>query len=1079
MYWKTFHINTIGVGMSETADYRQLMLANTGGAMPKNVKVGFSAASTKIMKAEGSYYDFLPSVFAIDAGLAAGQANDMPIGFHLNATPWDDSANQSLDILQNFLEKYDGGTLLQRDRAGLIRTGSQDPTDNELDTGNGWPQLQLQLTLSPYAPLVYDYLLRNTRLSARYAAWLRERSPDIVTFCTMSSETGQNIRNSEFCDYSEWSKQEFRDWLRGSGLYAGAGQYADLATFNAAFGGATGFPWSGWTVVEPPTSVQWNATPNGRWWQKWHEFRIAQVHGFEQRQMDATREAGWSPDRLFGHQQAGEPADLGDILFTMKATPWTTTFVQGGGNGVTAGGSNTSNTNLFNALSADDKSWGLVEYNPNSTNLQENIDALETVWNHKAHLICPYHWSLDRVIKDTVYQTAIQQFIGNHENDTFSGLKSYETAPDSRNVLWTMSYANDVESSSGLASLTFTNGICSGGFGQDVVSLALDLDGNRHTLASDAYYAMGAWLFFSNAPPGAATFEWTDIHDAVGSVSFPVHQGWNLCRVNLGEHAAWREKNIKNVRLVLEGGTGNQMQLDWLQLEAGPCWHFDDSNEVYGVHNFSGWSVTNGSFSGTSGADGYFYLSTDKRNGDPADRAFIDADQYEMVRVHLSSSLNGTGQIYWWKGASGPYARNFPVSAGTHTYELNMSATANWSGKLTQFRLDPVNVDGAVCSVDYVALTPLLLPPRSPVYDPIANSPNPVFIWEPATEPDSAPLTYDFQLAKDFNFTNLLVASAGLETNETTYVGPELDGQHWWRVRACASNGNTSPWMVPMPVFVHVWNCNSTDGFTRLNGITSPVASNGVWTATTGYDPYFYLNTGSTDSGAGINADLYKTLQVRLRVDKPNASSTAQFFFFPETGGVHSVNFSVPPDGQWVERTIDLSTNPDWHGHMASVRLDPTLASNATVSVDWVRFMPASDGDFDGDGIPDIVEGTGDMDGDGLENFRDPDSDSDGFLDAEEGAGDLDGDGVPNFLDADTPPVYIEGPVFSSGGTVEMQVDGRAGQTYLLERTTSLTLPDWVAVQTTGPLETNQPVLLIDVTPPGVAAFYRIVRVDG
>ena len=65
--------------------------------------------------------------------------------------------------------------------------------------------------------------------------------------------------------------------------------------------------------------------------------------------------------------------------------------------------------------------------------------------------------------------------------------------------------------------------------------------------------------------------------------------------------------------------------------------------------------------------------------------------------------------------------------------------------------------------------------------------------------------------------------------------------------------------------------------------------------------------------------------------------------------------------------------------------------------------------------------------------------------------------------------------VFSSG-EVEMCVDGRMGQTYRLQRTTSLVSPNWVTVQTDGPLEANRVVLLVDEAPPEVAAFYRILR---
>ncbi|PZX11295.1 gliding motility-associated-like protein, partial [Breznakibacter xylanolyticus] len=66
--------------------------------------------------------------------------------------------------------------------------------------------------------------------------------------------------------------------------------------------------------------------------------------------------------------------------------------------------------------------------------------------------------------------------------------------------------------------------------------------------------------------------------------------------------------------------------------------------------------------------------------------------------------------------------------------------------------------------------------------------------------------------------------------------------------------------------------------------------------------------------------------------------------------------------------------------------------------------------DWDGDGIPDAVDGDGDSDGDGLPNYRDADSDGDGIDDTIEGGVadvctqfpvDSDGDGVPDFLDAD------------------------------------------------------------------------------
>lgn len=64
------------------------------------------------------------------------------------------------------------------------------------------------------------------------------------------------------------------------------------------------------------------------------------------------------------------------------------------------------------------------------------------------------------------------------------------------------------------------------------------------------------------------------------------------------------------------------------------------------------------------------------------------------------------------------------------------------------------------------------------------------------------------------------------------------------------------------------------------------------------------------------------------------------------------------------------------------------------------------DQDYDGDGIPNSVEGCEDFDGDSLPNCMDTDSDGDGFPDSGECPAqpckDTDGDGIPDFLDKDS-----------------------------------------------------------------------------
>ncbi len=102
--------------------------------------------------------------------------------------------------------------------------------------------------------------------------------------------------------------------------------------------------------------------------------------------------------------------------------------------------------------------------------------------------------------------------------------------------------------------------------------------------------------------------------------------------------------------------------------------------------------------------------------------------------------------------------------------------------------------------------------------------------------------------------------------------------------------------------------------------------------------------------------------------------------------------------------------------------------------------------DSDGDGVPDVTEGTGDDDGDGLPNYLDSghldgdglsddadvDTDGDGILNAVEGDGlvDTDGDGVPDSRDLDSdndgiPDLHETGVSSDRLVTIDSDRDGR------------------------------------------------------
>ena len=291
-----FHLALIGAwddkagSFNNAADYQARMLSLTGGVKPRNLKLGTSDGVDFLMSSHGAYYDYIYApvrvqdlgthyLGEVDYSMGLAQRTDLPMGFHINGMPWADGQNQAEDHLHNYLERYQNGSLLQVDRGGRIRNSAVDQETSGKETFTDAPQLEMQVTLSRNATLVRDYAGRNCRAAMRILGAARDEHPDLVSFASLSSEVGQNLHaNVEYSDYSAWSKQEYRDWLSGAASYTGKGQYASLATFNAAFLGASGFPYASWAVVQPPTMVSWSGTSaTTRWWKKWQDFRIHQV----------------------------------------------------------------------------------------------------------------------------------------------------------------------------------------------------------------------------------------------------------------------------------------------------------------------------------------------------------------------------------------------------------------------------------------------------------------------------------------------------------------------------------------------------------------------------------------------------------------------------------------------------------------------------------------------------------------------------------------------------------------------------------------------------------------------------------
>jgi autotransporter-associated beta strand protein len=192
------------------------------------------------------------------------------------------------------------------------------------------------------------------------------------------------------------------------------------------------------------------------------------------------------------------------------------------------------------------------------------------------------------------------------------------------------------------------------------------------------------------------------------------------------------------------------------------------------------------------------------------------------------------------------------------------------------------------------------------------------------------------------------------------------------------------------------WDFNSpgnTEGWIPFNA-TSTVANGILSGNTTAGDPQH-----SKMAATYVSGTLAKHILIRYR---SSATGTAQLFWGRVGAGnfvgSRVVNFpSYSPANSWSGLIADPSSHADWlNREIIDLRIDPTGGSSSTHDIDWIAL---SDGDFDGDGIPDLIEGGADPDNDGLPNFADLDSDNDGTPDGAVPPADLDGDGTPDALE--------------------------------------------------------------------------------
>lgn len=257
----------------------------------------------------------------------------LPVQFILNGGVW---ADASCDTPQ-----WDVNDHLEKDTDNDQWT--QDnvvyPDDylKKLTGSTESPELARTLTYNIYAAKVRAYKRRNLQAAARVIATFARAHPDLFVGVALDSDTYMNpfFANQEWFDYNPGMLKQFRQWLAGTGPYAGTPERGvpDLSRYRRAHpltlaevNRIAHQRWLSWTAVDPPRKFPGARDPpiperpaiwDDPWYQEWETFRKHVVGLHYDELSEWVHQAGIPTDRIFSAQGFVAP-DLGLKPFAIR-----------------------------------------------------------------------------------------------------------------------------------------------------------------------------------------------------------------------------------------------------------------------------------------------------------------------------------------------------------------------------------------------------------------------------------------------------------------------------------------------------------------------------------------------------------------------------------------------------------------------------------------------------------------------------------------------------------------------------------------------------------------------------------------
>ncbi len=211
----------------------------------------------------------LPVLFTLNGGIWADAACDVPdwdVNDHLEADVANCQWNEKNEVMPDDYLKH--------------LTGSMDS-----------PELGRSLTFNVYAVQNRHYKRRNLQAAARLVMGFAREHPELFIGIALDADTYLNpfFDEKQWYDYNPGTLRQFREWLAGTGPYAGkppAGA-PDLSRDRRAHPltlaevrKLSGKDWKTWDEVDPPRAFPREGKPfwEDPWTHEWEVFRRHIVH---------------------------------------------------------------------------------------------------------------------------------------------------------------------------------------------------------------------------------------------------------------------------------------------------------------------------------------------------------------------------------------------------------------------------------------------------------------------------------------------------------------------------------------------------------------------------------------------------------------------------------------------------------------------------------------------------------------------------------------------------------------------------------------------------------------------------------